>query len=123
MLSTYTSLVQSGILWDAVRLITEKYWYVLYQPRYTCSKIGETLIEVLQSKHPDVRLALNDIFDSYMGTPKELIPLDIMKNTVTEVGHWISEGVGPGGKDRINIQHWIFTTGRSELNSGRLLVI
>ena len=67
-------------------------------------------------------LASDTIFDSYMGMLINIVLLYITKDTVTEVGHWISGGAGPRGKDGISIHHWIFTRGRLVLNSGILLV-
>ena len=51
-------------------------------------------------------------FNSYMGAPLSLVPLDIMADTLTEVVCWLSGGSGSGGTDAVSLQHWLVQYGK-----------
>ena len=53
-------------------------------------------MEVLQTKHPDVRPPIAASLDLYPDRPPELVPVDITDDTVTEVAGQLSVGAGPG---------------------------
>ena len=55
-------------------------------------KTGETGLEVLKAKHPDIRPDTEAIFRCYIGMPPVLVPLDIMTDTVMEVVHLLLGG-------------------------------
>ena len=78
-------------------------------------------MEVLRTKHPEARTPTVASLDSYPGRPLELTPVEITKDTVTEVARRLSGGAGQGGKDSVSLQHLFlrFGTASAEL---RLIV-
>ena len=44
------------------------------------------MLEVLRSKHLEACPELDASINRYMGVPPTLVPMDIMEDTVTEVG-------------------------------------
>jgi hypothetical protein len=53
---TYTRLVHQGKLRNAVRYLTEREKGGVMLPNEIDSKTDDTVLEVLQSKHPDLRV-------------------------------------------------------------------
>ena len=53
----------------------------------------------------EVRLALDAILDSYMGTLTNLVPLDITEDIMTYVVLHISGGAGLGGTEAASLYH------------------
>ena len=77
----------------------------MHQIRYTCSKTGETVFESLWSKHPNACLEKDASFKGYTGAPSAMVPLDIMADTVIEVGRWISVRAESGGTEAVSLNH------------------
>ena len=82
---TYHSLVLRGILRTAVRWITEWEKGGVLLPEDKCKKMGERVIEVLRTKHPDTRPLSVAILDAYPNNPPEMVPVDITDNVVKAV--------------------------------------
>ena len=64
----YTSLVIRGYIRGAVQWITERERGSVFQPRNMCTKTGETVLQVLHSKHLEVQpetAASNDIYAGF----------------------------------------------------------
>ena len=68
-------------------------------------------MEVLRTKHPEVRPPTAASLDSYPDRPREIVPVDITNDTVTEVRGLLSGGTGPGGTDSVSLQHWLLRFG------------
>ena len=98
--STYTSLIFCGKLWAAVCWIMVRKRGGEYCPRDTCSKIGETVMAVLQANNPEACPLTDARFNRYTVAPLVLVPLDITMNKVAE----LYGGNGPRGKDIVSLQ-------------------
>ena len=59
------------------------------------------MLGVLWYKDQDTRPSKDTIFDSYTGTPPDLVPIDITEYTVMEVGLWLFIYARPGGSDAV----------------------
>ena len=95
---TYQSLVLRGKLRTEVRWITETETARVIQPGDKCKKMGDRVMEVLRTKHPEARTPTAASLDSYLGRPLELTPVDITKDMLTAVAATLSGGGGPGGQ-------------------------
>ena len=62
-------------------------------------------MEVLRTKHPDIRPPSVASLDTYLDRPSETILVEITKDTVTEVVGKLSGGEGPGGTYLVSFQH------------------
>ena len=60
-----------------------------------------------------MRLESATRLDSYVDAPLKFTPINIIKDTVTEVGRWLSGGDGPWGADEVSLQNWILHYGES----------
>ena len=108
---TYHSLVLRGKLRSAVRWINERETGGVLQPGDRCEKMGDWVLEVLRTKHPEARTPTAACLESYTGRPPELTPVDITYDTVTAVGGRLLGGAGPGGTDSVSLQHWLLRFG------------
>ena len=90
-------------------------------PEDKCTKTGESEMEVLRTKHPDVRPLSEASFYAYPKNPPEMVSVDITDDVVVAVAGSLSGGVGPGGTESVSLQHWLLRFGvvRGEL---RLIV-
>ena len=79
-----------------VRWVTERKKESVIQPRDTCTNTGKPLLDVLQSKHPEVRAPWDIILDAYLSRLTELIPVNLTKDTVIEVAWRLLVGAEPG---------------------------
>ena len=66
---------------------------------------------MLRTKHPEVRPPTAASLDSYPDRPREIVPVDITNDTVTEVRGLLSGGAGPGETDSVSLQHWLLRFG------------
>ena len=96
-MKTYHSMVLRGNLRTAVRWITEQEKRGVLHPKEHCTKTGERLMEVLHTKNPDARPLSTAILDTYVDQPPDLVPVNIMDDTVTELSGCLSGGSGWGG--------------------------
>ena len=69
--------------------------------------MGEMVIEVTRANYPEALLPLVTSLDRYAVARPELVPLNTTEDTVMEVGHWISGGVGTGGMEAFSLLYWI----------------
>ena len=82
---TYHSMVLRGKFRTAVRWITDRETGGILQSGERCKKMGERVMEVLRTKHPEACTPTASSLDSYSDRPPDLVPVDITDNTVTEV--------------------------------------
>ena len=117
---TYHILVLHGKLQTAVRWITEwgKGGVLLLEDK--CTKMGERVMEMLCTKHPDARPPYAASLDAYLNNPPEMVPVDITDNMVAAVSGRLLGEAEPGGTDLVSIQHWILRFG---VVSGELQLI
>ena len=118
---TYHSLVLCGKLRSAVRWITERETGGFLLPGERCTKMGNRVLEVLRTKHPEARTPTAACLDSYTGRPPELTPVDITDNMVTAVAGRLLGGAGPGGTDSVSLQHCLLRFGTASVEL-RLIV-
>ena len=71
----------------------------MLQYEYHFTKYGETLIDVLHSKHPDATPLTRTSLESYIVQSTEIVPFKVTKDTVMEVAGSLSGGaiMGWGG--------------------------
>ena len=78
------------------------------------------MIEVLRTKLPEALAPTAASLDSYPDLPPELVPVDIIDDTVTAVAGRISGGAGPGGTDSVSLQQRLLRFGAA---SGEMRLI
>ena len=66
-------------------------------PKELCTKTGESMMEVLRTKHLDAQPLTATSLNTYPDHPPEIVPVDINNNTVMEVVRQLS-GVSEPGK-------------------------
>ena len=116
----FHSLVLQGKLQKAVWWITERDMGGVLKPARSCTNMGERVMKVLCTKHPEACPPTVSSLDSYQDCPPEFVPVGITDNTVTVVAERISGGAGMGGTDSVSLQHWLLRFGAS---SGGLWMI
>ena len=77
-------------------------------------------MEVLRAKHLEARAPTAASLDSYPDQPPELVPVDIIDDTVTAVAGRLSGGARLGGTDSVSLHHWLPCFGAA---SGELRLI
>ena len=81
----YHSLVLRGKLQSAVFWIMEREKEGVPQPEDTCPKTGQTVLDVLHSKHPKACPATTKSLEAYRGKSLEMVPEEITDVTVATV--------------------------------------
>ena len=79
--------------------------YGVLQPAEMCTKNGERAMEILRTKHRDVRPMTAASLDTYQDCPPEIISVDITNDKVAEVEGRLYGGAGPGGTESVSLQH------------------
>ena len=85
------------------------------QAEDTCPIIGQPVLDVLRSKHPEVQPPTAQIMEAYGGKPPAMVPLDITEVTVATVAQLLPGPEGPGGVDSIILQHCLLMFGVASL--------
>ena len=67
-------------------------------------KTGDTVLDVLKSKHPPARMPDEADLPEYAEIP-EFIEVNVTEETVEEVANTLSGGAGPGGTDAIALKN------------------
>ena len=73
--------------------------------------MGDRVIELLCTKHPNARLPSAASLNTYTGRPSEPVPVGITYDTVMEVAVRLSRGNSPWGADSVRLQHWLLRFG------------
>jgi hypothetical protein len=107
---TFSRLVLQGKLRSAVRYLTEREKGGIMLPDEIDEKTGDTVLEVLQSKHPESRVPDISLMEEYDSLP-DFVELDITADTVEKVARRLSGSAGPGGTDASDLQHWLLRFG------------
>jgi hypothetical protein len=109
--------VLSGRLRSAVRTLTNRdSGGGVLPPNDACTKSGIPVLEVLQSKHPDLREppavgGETGAFEDYAAVPTA-IPVDFTKETVEAVATRLSGAAGPGRTDAVDLRNWLLRFGK-----------
>ena len=113
----FNAKVLSGHLRSAVRTLTQRGGGKVLSPDDTCSKAGIPVLEVLRSKHPNLREPTDigedgGAFEPYALKPTT-IPLIVSSDTVEEVVVKMGGSAGPGGPDSVALKAWCLGFGHT----------
>jgi hypothetical protein len=114
---TFNARVLSGRLRSAVRTLTNRdSGGGILHPDDACTKYGILVLEVLQSKHPDLREppavgGETGTFEDYAAVPTA-IPVDLTKETVEVDATRLSGTAGPRGMDAVSLRNWLLQFGK-----------
>jgi hypothetical protein len=99
-----------GDVRGAVRYLTEREKGGILLPDDIDEKSGNTISEVLESKHPDARTPDANSLPKYSNTP-DFVDVDITEESVEKVARRLSGSAGLGGTDSHALQHWLLRFG------------
>ena len=115
----YNNLVVEGKLRQAVRGVTDRNGGGILLPEDHCTKeTSKTVREVLESKHPHLRIPdVQDpdcaCFEEYADGAPEAIPVDSSADGVASVAPKLHGGAGPSSVDAMALRCWLVRFGRS----------
>ncbi len=109
----FNSMVLSGKVLAAIRMVTKRDPSGLFQPSDICSKTGHLVLDVLRDKHPDAVVPTLDDFDLHPDThdPQDMPPLCCFEEQVAKSVVKLSRGAGPCGVDGIMLRSWMLRHG------------
>jgi hypothetical protein len=113
---SFNAKVLSGRLRAATRNLTNRDGGEVLKPDDTCTKTGRPVVEVLHSKHPELREppsvgSATGAFEPYGNTPQP-IPVDITAEDVEAVATRLTGAAGPGGTDAVDLRNWLLRFGK-----------
>ena len=115
MARSFHETVLSGKLCQAVHRATDQEGggYLLLGDK--CTKTGRPVADILQEKHPDMRVPPAEnpvcaVFEEYGEVP-EMEPLDFIEDDVTWVASKISGAAGTLGAEAIELRNWLLRFG------------
>ena len=79
----------------------------MFQPGDIFPRTGQPVLDVLCSKHPEVRPLTAIILEAYGGKPPALVMVDITNEMVAIVVRQLLGALGPRGDDSVSLQHWL----------------
>ena len=111
----YESMVLSGKIRAAVRMVTDRDPGGLFKPDDKCTKSGCPVIDVLREKHPEAVIPSDGDFDAHPGGPEclEAPPVYCYEETVAKAAAKLSGGAGPCGVEGILLRNWLLRHGNS----------
>ena len=112
-------LMLKGEIRRAVRYLTEREKFNVLQPSSATGNENETVIEVLQAKHPkpkSLRAGELPSFPDYPTNPPPFSNLDITEETVAKTAAKLSGACGPGGTDGHTLKSWLLYHRKSSTN-------
>ena len=101
-----------GQIREAVRVLTETEVAGVLMPNETDLKTGDSVSEVLASKHPEARTPDVHNLPTYSETP-DFVDVDITESVVEHIASRLSGAAGPGGADAHALSHWLLRFGAS----------
>ena len=112
---SFNARVLSGRLRPAVRSLTGRAGGGVLQPDDKCTKTGQPVWEVLQSKHPALRepptVGEEDgAFEPYPHLPTA-VPITVTQDDVEAIASCLSGAAGPGGTDLVDLANWLLRFG------------
>ena len=118
----FLTQVLAGKIRNAVRSVTGRNQGGVMYPADSCSKTGRPVLEVLQGKHPPLRVPdLADpsvkCFEHYEHLP-EVVPSDFTESDVAWVAAKLQGSAGAGGAESVEMRNWLlrFGLGSEELS-------
>jgi len=111
----YDSMILSGKLRAAVRMITDRDPGGLFRPSDKCSKTGRPVIDVLREKHPEGIVPNAADFDEHPGG-EELLdspPVFCFEENVAKAAVKLSGGAGPCGVEGFTLKNWLLRHGET----------
>ena len=102
--------VLKGNLCGVVRYLTDRELGSVLLPDTIDEVTGDSVTEVLKSKHPDARTPDTSQFPTYPNTPN-FVDLDVTEEVVEAVASKLSGSAGLGGVDSQALQHWLLRFG------------
>ena len=109
----YNSMVLSGKVRAAVRMVTERDPGGLFRPSDLCSKTGRLVMDVLRDKHPTAVVPPPEDFDTHPDPPDlwDTPQLHCYEEQVAKAVARLSGGAGPCGVDGIMLRSWMLRHG------------
>ncbi len=109
----YESMVLSGKIRAAVRMVTDRDPGGLLAPDDQCTKSGRPVIDVLREKHPEARIPSDEDFDTHPGGSDALEspPVYCYEENVAKAAAKLSGGAGPCGVEGIMLRNWLLRHG------------
>ena len=107
----FNSKVLSGHLQAACRGLTNRDGGGVLKPTDVCTKTGEKVLDVLKSKHPELRDPTilgqpGGAFEPYPSVPPA-VPMVISTDVVETIASKLSGSGGPSGTDAVALQNWL----------------
>lgn len=109
-LKKFNQRVISGDLRGAIKFLSETEEGGVLMPDEIDSKSGDTVEEVLQSKHPEPRTMDASKLQQYTDCP-DFVNLDVTSETVEKVSARLSGSAGLGGADAEAVSNWLLQFG------------
>ena len=114
----YNSTVLDGQLRKAVRQVTARDGGSVLFPEDLCTKTGQPVWEVMDGKHPYMRIPDPQNPDCHSlptyaeGVP-DCVPVFASSETVEDMAAKLSGGAGPSGVEAVQLKHWLLHFGRA----------
>ena len=93
-----------GDVREAVRYLTDRSKGGVRLPNNTDKKTGDSVVQVLESKHPDEKTPDHSLLKEYPTTP-DFVDVNITEEVVKTVTQRLSGSAGVGGTDVHTISH------------------
>ena len=111
---SFHETVLSGKLRQAVRRVIDREGGGCLLPEEKCTKTGRPVAEVLQEKHPDMRVWVENptcaAFEEYKDVPKK-VPLDFTEDDVMWVASKLSVTAGALRAEAMELCNWLLSFG------------
>jgi hypothetical protein len=108
----YNSKMLRGDIRGAVRYLTERDQGGILFPDNTDEKSGDTVLETLQSKHPDATIPEASSLQTYPSLP-DFNDIDVTEDVVESVARRLRGCAGPSGTDSLSLQQWLLRFGET----------
>ena len=111
----YESMVLSGKIRAAVRMVTDRDPGGPFKPDDKCTKSGRPVIDVLREKHPKAVIPSDEEFDTHPDGPEamESPSITCYEENVAKAASKLSGGAGPCGVEGIMLRNWLLWHGNN----------
>jgi hypothetical protein len=100
----------SGRPRQAVRHLTGRETGGILDPDEIDEKSGKRVLEILQSKHPGLRIPDPSAFETYTKVP-DAVPVLVSEEAIAITAKQLTGGAGPGGIDSTDLKNWLLRFG------------
>jgi hypothetical protein len=104
--------VLRGNIRGAVRYLTDREKGGILYPDDLDEKTGNSVLSVIESKHPNARTPNADTLTAYPDLP-DFVDLDITEDSIEVTARRLSGGAGLGGTDAHALQQWLLRFGKA----------